>query len=210
MTPPDDQTRIRPAIDDDVDELASVLAEALLDDPPNVWSIPDRGARRSVMPGFFRLFVEASVAAGRALALEDRSGVCLWFPPGWEMGGEGPETFETRAREVLAEVLPGPLAIVEAIEPHHPSTPAHYYLAFVAIRPERQGLGLGSALIRHGLDRCDGEVRPAYLEATSERNRGLYERLGFAVRSEIHLPDGPTLWAMWREPRVGASSQAGS
>jgi ribosomal protein S18 acetylase RimI-like enzyme len=198
----DDQTRIRPAIDDDAGELASVLAEALLDDPPNAWSIPDRDARRAVLPDFFRLFVDASIGAGRALALEDRSGVCLWFPPGWEMSGEGADGFETRAREVLAGVLPGPLAIMEAIEPHHPSTPAHYYLAFVAIRPDRQGLGLGSALIRHGLDRCDAEVRPAYLEATSERNRALYERLGFEVRTEIALPDGPPIWAMWRDPRV--------
>jgi ribosomal protein S18 acetylase RimI-like enzyme len=199
---------IRHATDDDADELAHVLAEALHDDPPNAWSIPDPEARGAVMPGFFRLFVDASIAAGEAFVLEDGSGVCLWFPPGWEMSAEEREAFESRAREVLRDVLPGPLAIVEAIEPHHPSTPVHYYLAFVAIRPDRRRLGLGSALIRQGLDRCDADVRPAYLEATSERNRTLYERLGFVVRSEIQLPDGPTLWAMWREPRVGG--QAGS
>jgi hypothetical protein len=37
------------------------------------------------------------------------------------------------------------------------------------------------------------------LEATSKRNRDLYERLGFRVIRTIELPAGPTLWAMWRE-----------
>ncbi len=193
---------IRRATDEDAGELAGVLAEAFLDDPPNAWSIPDRETRSTVLPGFFRLFVDASIAAGEAFALEDRSGVCLWFPPGWEMTAGEREAFEARARDILGETLPGPLAIVEAIEPNHPSTPVHYYLAFVAVRPDRQGGGLGSALVRHGLDRCDAEVRPAYLEATSERNRGFSERLGFQVRAEIALPDGPLLWAMWREPRI--------
>jgi len=51
------------------------------------------------------------------------------------------------------------------------------------------------------LDRCDEERTPAYLEASAERNRRLYERLGFEVQSSIALPDGPSLWGTWREPR---------
>ena len=38
----------------------------------------------------------------------------------------------------------------------------------------------------------------AYLEATSEQNRRLYERHGFVATAELRLPDGPSLWAMWR------------
>lgn len=41
----------------------------------------------------------------------------------------------------------------------------------------------------------------AYLEATSPDNRRLYERHGFEVTGEIVVPDGPTLWAMWRDPQ---------
>jgi len=50
------------------------------------------------------------------------------------------------------------------------------------------------------LDRCDREGRPAYLEATNEGNQRLYLRHGFEVTAEITLPDGPTMWPMWREP----------
>jgi arginine/ornithine N-succinyltransferase beta subunit len=52
------------------------------------------------------------------------------------------------------------------------------------------------------LARADDEGMPAYHEATSPRNRALYERHGYVDQGAFTLPDGgPTLWRMWREPR---------
>ena len=42
---------------------------------------------------------------------------------------------------------------------------------------------------------------PAYHEASSPRNRALYERHGYVTQGEFTLPDGPPLWPMWRDPR---------
>ena len=40
---------------------------------------------------------------------------------------------------------------------------------------------------------------PAYLEASSPRNRVLYERHGFQVTEQFSLaPASPPLWRMWR------------
>lgn len=64
-----------------------------------------------------------------------------------------------------------------------------------------RGQGIGSALLRSVLERCDLEGVPAYLEATCVRNSDLYARHGFTVRGEVVLPDGPPLFPMWREPR---------
>jgi hypothetical protein len=52
------------------------------------------------------------------------------------------------------------------------------------------------------LEICDHDRVPAYLEATSERNKALYLRHGFEVMSELKLPDGPPMWPMWRAPRT--------
>ena len=82
----------------------------------------------------------------------------------------------------------------------HPEEP-HWYLPFVGTRPDRQSRGLGSAVMRPVLDACDVAGLPAYLEATSERVARLYARHGFMIAGEIELPDGPSLWPMWREPR---------
>lgn len=49
---------------------------------------------------------------------------------------------------------------------------------------------------------------PVYLEASTPRNRALYERHGFRDHGEpIPLPDGPRLQPMWRTP--GAALNAG-
>jgi hypothetical protein len=61
--------------------------------------------------------------------------------------------------------------------------------------------------MRPVLDRCDAEKVPAYLEATSPRNRALYERHGFEVTEEFTLgPESPPLWRMWRPPNNSGST----
>lgn len=67
--------------------------------------------------------------------------------------------------------------------------------------PSVRGAGLGQALVRSRLDRCDAEHAPAYLEATKP-DLGFYNRFDVEVTDEIKLPDGgPTMSAMWRQPR---------
>ena len=82
----------------------------------------------------------------------------------------------------------------------HPSTP-HLYLSVLGVDPPRQGQGVGSRLIAPGLELCDREGVPAYLETARERNVVFYERHGFRVMRDLRLPRGPTVWLMWRDPR---------
>jgi ribosomal protein S18 acetylase RimI-like enzyme len=191
---------VRKAKASEAEMLADIIADGLYDDPPNVWAFPDPARRRMILPRFFRLFVEESIASDAAFILDDLAAVSLWFPPGWDMSDEQAEAFHLAVRSIAGEYAEsGPLAIVGAMSEVQPTDP-HWHLAFVCTRPEQQGRGLGTALIREGLGRCDASGHPAYLEATSERNRGLYERLGFHVTSQIELPGGPPMWGMWREP----------
>jgi len=60
------------------------------------------------------------------------------------------------------------------------------------------------------LQRADADELPAYHEATSPRNRVLYERHGYVSLGELVLPvGGPTVWRMWRDPVwcVGAAER---
>ena len=100
-----------------------------------------------------------------------------------------------------------------ALDRHHPAGTAHWHLAILAVRPDRQGRGTGTALLRAGhavLDQVPGT--PAYLEASSARARDLYLAHGYALLpgAPFHLPgDGPPLWPMWRPPRARAEAAAG-
>jgi ribosomal protein S18 acetylase RimI-like enzyme len=86
-----------------------------------------------------------------------------------------------------------------AIERHHPDDP-HWYLSVIGVAPDRQGQGLGSALLGHVLARCDADRVHAYLETSNRRNLPLYRRHGFQVREQFDVPEGPPIWTMWRDP----------
>lgn len=104
-----------------------------------------------------------------------------------------------RALAVVFEDFPRTFELFELFDAHHPQDP-HYYLQFIGVQPERQGTGIGSALLRAVLNRCDLEGVAAYLEA-DERSRLLYMKHGFEATAELMLPRGPSFWAMWRAPR---------
>ena len=81
----------------------------------------------------------------------------------------------------------------------HPTEP-HWFLPFIGVDVTKQGRGYGSALLRHALERCDRDQLPAYLDATSPRNKPLYERHGFEEVGVIQAGNSPPMWAMLRDP----------
>lgn len=100
--------------------------------------------------------------------------------------------------EAMGERVSYGVALEEAFARYRPAEP-HWYLAQIGTDPAAQGRGVGSALMREGLARCDADRLPVYLESSKESNVPFYERFGFAVTSEIKLPDGPVVWGMWRD-----------
>ncbi|MFV0429698.1 MAG: GNAT family N-acetyltransferase [Arachnia sp.] len=77
----------------------------------------------------------------------------------------------------------------------------HWYLEDIGVPPGRQGGGLGRGLLDRGLARVDADAQIAYLEATTDSARRLYERAGFEVRGRIsgYAPVRP--YAMVRPAR---------
>lgn len=104
-----------------------------------------------------------------------------------------------RALAVVFRDSPRTFELFELFDAHHPQDP-HYCLQFIGVRPDRQGTGIGSALLRAMLDRCDLEGAAAYLEA-DEKSRFLYLKHGFEASGKRRVPRGPTFWPMWRAPR---------
>jgi GNAT superfamily N-acetyltransferase len=125
------------------------------------------------------------------------TGVALWFP--LTAAVPSPDDYERRLKEIAGDAFDRARLLDAALEADHPVQP-HHYLALLAVRPGQQGRGIGSALLDRHHDRLDAAGLPAYLEANNLRNRDLYLRHGYRVRSVIELPDGPLLWTMWRSP----------
>ncbi|MGE5502153.1 MAG: GNAT family N-acetyltransferase [Ignavibacteriales bacterium] len=96
------------------------------------------------------------------------------------------------------------LQIRVTMDKRHPMDREHAYLWFLGVTPALQGMGIGSRLLRAGLNRVDEAGLPAYLETGTTRNVALYRRHGFEVIHEAPPGKGaPTMWHMWREPEAG-------
>nr|MDT0657722.1 GNAT family N-acetyltransferase [Micromonospora sp. DSM 115978] len=100
---------------------------------------------------------------------------------------------------------------MSATAARHPHVP-HVYLSSMGTLPARRGLGPGSAMLRHGLDRARGLGLPVYLEASTSRNHALYARHGFVdLGPPLPLPEGgPVLRPMWYDANGSAVDVPGA
>jgi ribosomal protein S18 acetylase RimI-like enzyme len=193
---------VRRATDADVPALAAIIADAFFDDPTMLWIVPDPVRRGLVGPGLFRPFARGTQRIGGAWITDDRTGAALWIPPGHAVPAE--DEAEAFGQQ-LAEVLDSPEleragALAASFDEHLPEEP-HAHLQLHGVRPTAQGRGLGSALLDAVLPGFDREGVAAYLEATNDGSRRLYERHGFVHLDDFAPDGGPTLRRMWREPR---------
>jgi GNAT superfamily N-acetyltransferase len=201
---------VLPATKADIAELAAVLSRAFANEPPLTWVQPDAELRARVQPVMFHAALRHiyRLERGSEVVLDDGAivGGAIWAPPGsWKppswrelrtipalIGALGIKRFPRYARRGKA--------VEDALCRAHPSA-SHWYLAALGTDPRAQAKGIGSALVRSGLERCDQEGEHAYLECF-ERLVPYYARFGFEVTGKIEMPaDVPHQFSMWRPPR---------
>jgi GNAT superfamily N-acetyltransferase len=195
---------VRKASADDVAGLAAALARAFYEDPVFRWLIPDDSNRlRRSERGFSLYLRKVYLQHDECYTTKDVVGGALWMPPEtWHLGPLAQMRLLPGMASAMGGRLPQLMRAITTIESNHPKE-AHWYLPFVGVEPERQGRGIGTQLLQPILERCDRDRMPAYLEATTPRNRACYERQGFEITEEFAFPKGgPPAWRMWREPRV--------
>jgi GNAT superfamily N-acetyltransferase len=191
---------IRRMTEDDVDAVAAASARAFYDDPLQVWALPDDRTRLNKLEAMFALQTRvASLPYGECFTDDSCSVACFWARPGaWQ---PPPDAVSDLAplRDVLAEGLDRYVVAMRVMTEAHPPEP-HWYLQGLGTDPPRQREGLASAALEPILARCDDEGVPAYLESTKERNLAFYAHHGWRITGTIDVPDGPRMWAMWRDP----------
>jgi ribosomal protein S18 acetylase RimI-like enzyme len=195
----------RRAATPDADAVSRTLARAFATDPVVDWFVRADSRRDRAMKTWFDFAVMKLGLPGRETWMsEDANAVALWLPPPQK------EMQLSFVDEIAA--IPTFLSVVSfarlgrmqrlrtAFDAHHPKAP-HWYLFFLAVDPDCQGQGLGSAILKATLAQIDAKREAAYLEASSEKNVPLYLRHGFEIVSEFRpQDDGPRLWGMWRKP----------
>lgn len=204
MTAPADSPRcadhrVELAREQDAYVLSQVIAAAFRDLDVSRWLVPNPDARRLIFPDYFGIYVERAFANGVVYTTAARDAAALWILA--DGPGEPSEGYAERLAAVTGRHLDRFTALDRAFDAHHPAGAAHEYLAILAVRPDRQKLGIGTALLdaRHAI--LDRDGTPAYLEASDLDKRGIYLKHGYTdYGSPIELPSGPRMYPMMRQP----------
>ena len=207
---------IRAAGPADTEAVVDTLAKAFQDDPVTAWVFPGAQRRRAQLPGFFGKVVDEILERGEICLADTGAGALLFAPPGAAYPApdrrhdrEQQHNHEQRtpAPTLSREPTDRSTLISDVLAVHRPHHRAHYYIVFNAVRPDRQGAGLGSAMVRHIVARADADHVGAYVECSNEGSLRLMLRHGFQPLPSIPLPDGPLLHPAWWEP--GANDKTG-
>lgn len=182
---------------DEVDAVIATLVAAFVHGDFASWLIPDVAKRSEVYPQYFRIFAEFFIQHGQVDVTDDCQAVALWWPVSDYLNMDIPD-YDERLAKVTGDAIGRFVMMDLAMQSHHPQFRPHHYLSHIAVHPERQREGLASALLRHRLAELDQQGVPASLEATGIRTRAIYEHFGFRLTYPIDIPNGPTVYPMWR------------
>ncbi|MFP4002381.1 MAG: GNAT family N-acetyltransferase [Alphaproteobacteria bacterium] len=190
---------IQTAADSGRQRILQLITLGFAADPVLRWVWPDAKTYLEEMPKFVAAFGGRAFEHETAWYADDFRAAALWLPPGVEPDAEKlSNLIETTVAPETAEEA---AALMGQMAEFHPHDRPCWYLPMIAADPACQGRGLGSALMKHAVRRCDEEGLPAYLESTNPRNVPLYERHGFEVMGEMQAGSSPVMHPMIREPR---------
>lgn len=195
-------TQLRP---DEYAAAGRVLGRAFETDPLWTAVLTDSERRPETLVRMFTALTKATAVQGRPEQTPDLGGIALWHPPGKDIGlwamvrsGSALPRFVMSLGKPERKRMIGTLRQIGGRKKVLMPEP-HWYVSAIGVEPERQGQGVGSALMQHAIARADRDGVPIYLETESESNVGFYRNLGFAVIEEIEVVAATVpIWLMSR------------
>ncbi len=195
---------MEPMTDAQVKPAIETFAAAFFNDPLMDIMSPDPKRRHAVSSWFFNVGIKYGRRWGHVWCNEDATAGAVWFPPEdshlkinrFVRCGFGAAPFKLGIRPLMTM-----LSTLSAGDRFHKAVKGpNWYLLGIGTHPDRQGQGLGSALIKMGTSRADETNASCYLETMTEDNVRFYRKHGFEVSGEA--PAGKhTVYAMVRPPQ---------
>lgn len=186
---------------------AKVCARSFFDYPMTTFDWPDPNRRARYLEWFWGCGIDYGLRYGEVYSTPGIDGVIVWLPPGqthittwryilvglhWLPFLMGFKQFFTKTmrrddleQKVHEEIISGP----------------HWYLWIIAVDPVKQGKGVGTILMRKGLEIADAQHLPCYLETYDEKNVLFYQKHGFELVRTEQVPGSKLcFWCLFRQP----------
>jgi GNAT superfamily N-acetyltransferase len=189
----------------DADEAGNLLARAFQDEPIVVAALPDPADRVRLLPGLCATNIRCSCEFGEAWAIGDdpgdMAGVAYWLAM-----PEADLAAEQAARlgyDVLAAQWGDAWERLSAMEGNAIAAigrlPRRWrYLEMIGVAPDRQGKGLGSALLAKVLEDAALAGLPLVLVTDRAANLPFYERAGLKLVAQGAALNGTVPWWTFR------------
>ena len=126
-----------------------------LADPVARWIWPDADRYLELMPRFVAAFGGKAFDHGSAYVADRGRAAALWLPPGVDPDGEAVAALLNPS--VSEDIADDVDAVFVQMDDFHPTDRPYWYLPMIAADPAYQGRGLGAAILKHTLQRCDQE-----------------------------------------------------
>ena len=184
------------------------LASAFMKDPLCCWLFEEESSRYQYLQEYFLFRVRYGYKFGEIHKTSKKfEGIAIWLPGdeaevtyrrGLRTGGfrfifkMGFEKMKklTIASDYVADIRN---SIIQ---------PPYTELSPIGVKPEYQGKGFGSKLLRPMMQKFDNEKTVCFLETQNPENILLYEKLGFEIAREGIMPESDLHhWGMMRTPR---------
>jgi ribosomal protein S18 acetylase RimI-like enzyme len=175
--------------------VVATLVSAFIADPVERWLFAEPLQYLTQFAPFVAAFGRGAFESETVFSVGDFEAVAIWLPPGAEPDADA--IVAVLSESVPAEQQADTFSVLEQMDAAHPRVP-HWYLPWLGVDSARQGSGLGSQLLGHGLSRVDADHLPAFLETPNPRTVPFYERHGFAVTSVSQAGECPPVTSMLR------------
>jgi ribosomal protein S18 acetylase RimI-like enzyme len=196
----------------DIPKAGVVLADAFQHDP--VWRLLFRDEATIDQRGtFFESPIRFCLKYGDVYATSEHlEGVAAWVPGDhadltiWRLIQSGAIISGIKAMRACTKLAQKQGRIFEPLQADRRANMkgrAYIYLLIIGVASGFQGQGFGGKLLRALIEESEQVGLPIYLETETERNVGMYERLGFRLLGQITLPViNLPQWEMTREPEA--------
>lgn len=198
--------RVQSVGEADAEQAIAPLTLAFATDPVIRSFYPDPRDHLTHFAEMMRIQIHHAIACRSAHCVEGFSAAAIWFPPSESVADAEADKAKRRQLDALIEETASRdgnddlFAALGTVGKFHPEVP-HWYLLAMGVDPYHQNEGLGSALMKHALPKCDEDGVPAYLESSNPRNVPFYRRHGFEVMQVVQVGTSPTITLMVRDPR---------
>ena len=181
--------------------LSAVLGRAFVTEPMLQWSLGTHGDVARRFTEYFEYFNETLTQLGMLWEAGRARGAAVWIPAdadnAWTQAvdasrpsvhtltSDGGRRYDAYWEWVGARI----------------SDEGMWHLDSVAVEAGSRGTGVGTGLIRFGLERARAENTGACLETATPKNVPYYEHLGFRVIDHANAPrGGPHTWFLRWDP----------